>query len=180
MNLELNWKVKNYLVVLVDRFLSHPFYNSYWEHTAYSIHSVHCPASILALDPSLSFPLTPPISCGGPSSTPGPLFLQLFVLFLRLKFTAPQTPPPTSPYSTPPLLHLQPSPQTNAAGLRCVGTAGLQRDNPRLYAFIRLRSTHTLNTLLFLLLQRFPLNLTFGGCIRLHLKYIVVHVIIHV
>lgn len=74
MNLELNWKLKNYVVVLVDRFLSHPFYNSCWEHTVHSIHSVHCPAAILALDPSLSFPLTPPISCGGPLQHPGAPF----------------------------------------------------------------------------------------------------------
>lgn len=88
----------------------------------------------------------PPISCGRPCSTPGPLFLQLFSLFLnafflRLKFTAPPT--PSAPTSTPP------PPQTNAAGVqfvvtagRPVRTAGLHRDNSGLYAFMKL--SHTL------------------------------------
>lgn len=117
----------------------------------------------------------PPASCGGPCSTPGPLFLQLFGIFLLSSYVHSTS---LSPSAHPP-------PQTNAAGLRFVVTAGrpvrtaaLHQDNSGLYAFMKLTNTH-LNTPQFissLPLQRFPLKLTFSACIRLHLKCIVVHI----
>ena len=93
----------------------------------------------------------PPISCGGPCSTPGPLFLQLFNLFLCLKFTARPSPPPP--------------PQTNAAGVQFVVTAGrpVRTAGPApgqlraLCIHETLQHTHTE------MLQRF----TFSACIRL-------------
>lgn len=111
----------------------------------------------------------PPISCGGPCSTPGPLFLQLFNLFLRLKFTARPSPPP--PPQTP--LHLKQTPQESSLLLQQGGLfarQGLHRDNSGLYAFMKLSNTHTLKC--------------FKGWLLVHasdyLKCIVVDVIIHI
>lgn len=111
----------------------------------------------------------PPISCGGPCSTPGPLFLQLFNFFLRLKFTARPSPPPPPP--TP--LHLKQTPQESSLLLQQGGLfarQGLHRDNSGLYAFMKLCNTHTLTC--------------FRGRLLVHasdyLKCIVVDVIIHI
>lgn len=109
---------------------------------------------VLAADPSLSVQLNPTHFLWRPLQHPGAPFLQLFSLFLKGSYVW------SSQHLQALRPHLQPlPPQTNAAGVqfvvtagRPVRTAGLHQDNSGLYAFMKLSNTHTLKSPPILLL----------------------------